>query len=86
MKTVKVLLVAGAINWGLVGVGMLVGNMADWNVIHMALRSVPVVEALVYILVGIAGVMKLFGCRCNKCVGGLCSVCGVEGKMEGGIR
>ena len=64
--TAKTLVVIGGINWGLVGLGMLFGN-ADWNVIHMILGSIPVLEAVVYVLVGVAAVIKLFTCRCKKC-------------------
>jgi uncharacterized membrane protein YuzA (DUF378 family) len=73
----KILLIVGGINWGLVGVGMLMGS--DWNVIHMILGSMATVEAIVYVLVGIVAVMKIFGCRCKKCM--LCckdGTCGAE--------
>ncbi len=68
---VKILIIIGGVNWGLVGVGMLME--ADWNVVHMILGTVPVVEAIVYILVGVAAVMKIFGCKCKKCMGGVCT-------------
>ncbi len=64
----KTLLIIGGINWGLVGVGMLMGN--DLNVIHIILGSWPMVEAIVYVLVGVAAIMKIFGCKCKKCMGG----------------
>ncbi|MBI3306119.1 DUF378 domain-containing protein [Candidatus Nomurabacteria bacterium] len=64
----KILLVVGGINWGLVGVGMLMD--ADWNVINMLLGSWSAVEAIVYILVGIAAIVKIFGCRCKVCMAG----------------
>lgn len=50
------LVVVGAINWGLVGAGMLTGN--DWNIVNMLLGSVGdgQLEAIVYVLVGAAGV------------------------------
>ena len=68
----KILLVVGGLNWGLVGVGMLTG--ADWNVVHMILGFWPTLEAVVYVLVGLAAVMKIFGCKCSKCMSG-------EGRM-----
>jgi len=61
---------------------MLMGHNMDWNVVHMILGSWPVVEALVYILVGIAAVAKIFGCRCKKCMNGTCGA-GEAPKMEG---
>ncbi len=76
-KIGKILLIIGGINWGLVGVGMLIGT--DLNVVSMLLGSLPVVEAMVYILVGIAAVMGIFGCKCKKCMDG-CTTCGTEVK------
>jgi len=63
----KILLIIGGINWGLIGIGMLMN--ADWNVVKIVLGngSLPTLEAIVYILVGIAAVMKIFGCKCRKC-------------------
>ncbi len=82
-KIAKVLLIVGGLNWGLVGAGML-ANMADWNVVHMVLGSMPTIEAIVYVLVGVAAIMKIFHCKCKKCAGGVCSVDGHMGdKMSG---
>ncbi len=61
-----VLVLVGAVNWGLVGLGMLFGS-ANWNVVNMLLGSWMKVEAVVYVLVGLAGVYKL-SC-CSKCCG-----------------
>ncbi|HVV15451.1 MAG TPA: DUF378 domain-containing protein [Candidatus Paceibacterota bacterium] len=62
MKALKpiatLLLVVGALNWGLVGLGWLVGG-ADWNVVHLLLGAWMQVEAVVYVLVGLAGVWAL---------------------------
>lgn len=66
----------GGLNWGLVGVGMLMGN--DLNVVHMILGSWPVVEGIVYVLVGLAAVMKIFGCRCKKCMAACATCCNTE--------
>lgn len=64
------LLIIGGLNWGLVGLGTLLGGK-DWNVVHMILGSWATVEAIVYVLVGLAALMKAFGgCRCHKCAGG----------------
>jgi len=75
-KTAKVLLIIGGLNWGLVGVGMLLNS--NWNVVNLLLGSWPIVEAIVYILVGISAVIKIFGCPCKKCK----EACSVEGKTE----
>ena len=79
----KVLVVIGGINWGLVGLGMLLGG-SDWNVVHMILGSVPTLEAIVYLLVGIAAVVKIFGCRCRKCM--TCEECKPEQVKAGGMQ
>ena len=80
---VKVLVIIGAVNWGLVGVGMLMGS--DWNVVHMVLGSLSNLEAVVYVLVGVAGVMKIFGCKCSKCKAA-CAACGTDSKMGGDMQ
>ena len=82
----KVLLIIGGINWGLVGISLLVGG-GNWNVVNLLLGGWPVVEGIVYVLVGIAAVMKIFGCRCKKCMGGACESCipGADTKTEGGM-
>ena len=49
----------GALNWGLVGLGWLVGGGADWNVVHMLLGSSMELEAGVYLLVGLSAVWLL---------------------------
>lgn len=63
---VCVLVLVGALNWGLVGLGWLAGG-ADWNVVHKLLGKWMTVEAVVYVLVGLAGVYKLV--MCSKCCG-----------------
>lgn len=79
-KVGKILLIVGGLNWGLVGIGMLMTQ--DWNVVKMIFGSIPILEAIIYVLVGVAAVMKIFGCRCKKCVDMHANCCGVE-KMEG---
>jgi hypothetical protein len=66
VKVAKVLLIIGGLNWGLVGVGMFMN--ANWNVVNLLLGNFPTIEAIVYILVGIAALMKIFSCRCKKCM------------------
>lgn len=61
-----VLVTIGALNWGLLGLGQLLGS-GDWNVVHMILGSMPVVENIVYVLVGVAGVMKIVGAKLCPC-------------------
>lgn len=47
------LLIIGGINWGLYGFG--------GNIIHEILNSVPEVETIVYILVGISALYQIKG-------------------------
>ena len=54
------LVLIGAINWGLVGLGYWLGG-ANWNIVSMILGTWPVVENLVYVLVGLSGVWLLWG-------------------------
>ena len=63
-----ILLVVGGLNWGLVGLGMLLGS--NLNVVNLLLGNWPTVEAVVYILVGLAALKKLIGmvmCHGGKC-------------------
>ncbi len=48
----RILVIIGALNWGLVGA-------FQYNLVEMLLGSVPALLMLVYILVGIAGVYEL---------------------------
>ncbi len=56
-KLFSILLVIGGLNWGLVGLGMLFGG--NWNVVNMILGSWPMVEGIVYVLVGISAVVAI---------------------------
>ena len=52
------LVVIGAVNWGLVGLGYWMGS--QWNLVNMLLGSMPALENLVHVLVGVSGVMMLW--------------------------
>ena len=58
------LVVVGALNWGLVGLGALLGT-SGWNLVEMLLGSMPSLVNLVYLLVGLSGVWMLLG-KLNK--------------------
>jgi uncharacterized membrane protein YuzA (DUF378 family) len=73
-KICGVLVIIGGLNWGLVGLAMLVSGGSNWNVVNLLLGSWPTVEAVVYVLVGIAAVVKIFGCKCKKCME-TCATC-----------
>ncbi len=52
------LVVVGAVNWGLVGLGGFMN--ANWNLVNMLLGAWPQVEWVVYILVGAAGIWLFY--------------------------
>ena len=52
-----VLTIVGALNWGLIGVGVFLNR--DLNVVRMVVGSMPAAEAVVYILVGLSAVWVL---------------------------
>lgn len=59
------LVIIGALNWGLVGLGDFMGS--NLNVVNMLLGSMPMVESVVYLLVGLAAVCKLAkGGSCSR--------------------
>ena len=57
----KILVVIGALNWGLIGIGAFIGS--NLNVVNLILGSIPVLERIVYILVGISGVLVAMGMK-----------------------
>lgn len=70
LHIVTFLLVAvGGLNWGLVGLGMLVNGTMDWNVVHKILGSSVMLEGVVYALVGLATIWELVSHpkSCNMC-------------------
>ena len=71
-----ILIIVGALNWGLVGIGGFMGAGADWNLVKMLLGSMPQGESIVYILVGLSAVYEIVvhkgNCRnCNPMGGGM---------------
>jgi uncharacterized membrane protein YuzA (DUF378 family) len=52
------LVIIGALNWGLIGIGMFVD--ANWNLVDILLGWAPDIEALVYILVGLAALYVFY--------------------------
>lgn len=64
------LVVIGGLNWGLVGAGSLMGN--DWNLVNMILGAWPMVESIVYVLVGASALVLVFTHKrdCRMCGSG----------------
>lgn len=57
-----VLIIIGAVNWGLVGLGMISGAGRNaYNVVNLILGPLgPQFEAVVYILVGLSGLYQVY--------------------------
>lgn len=74
MKTVHIisfiLVIVGGLNWGLVGLGAFMGG--NWNLVNLVLGTWPVVEQLVYVLVGLGALVLLFTHKrdCKQCSAG----------------
>ena len=63
---VGLLVVVGALNWGLVGIGGFMGR--NLNVVNLLLGSWPAVEWVVYLLVGLAGLaLGYYTLTCDDC-------------------
>ena len=63
-KLAWILIVIGGLNWGLQGIGMLVGS--NLNVVNLIFGSIPWLEAVIYVVVGLATLLKLFK-KCGSC-------------------
>lgn len=63
-----ILVIVGALNWGLVGVSGFMGS--NWNLVNLIFGSVPALEWTVYVLVGLAAVYELVTHKKS------CTVCG----------
>jgi uncharacterized membrane protein YuzA (DUF378 family) len=70
--TVKVLLIIGGLNWGLIGAGMLAGSNTNMNLVNVFFGTTPALEAFVYLVVGIVAFVSILGCKCKKCKKGTC--------------
>ena len=68
-----ILIIVGAVNWGLVGLGGFLGG--NWNLVNLILGSWPAVEWLVYVLVGASAVYEVISHKGN------CKLCGSGGVM-----
>lgn len=63
--TAYVLVLVGALNWGLVGLGGYMG--VNLNVVNLIFGNWSWLEWLVYILVGLSAVFMLFQRSCSYC-------------------
>jgi len=55
------LIIIGALNWGLIGLGYFFGG--NWNIVYLLLGQWPMVEHIVYLLVGASAIAGLLGCK-----------------------
>jgi len=60
-----ILVVIGAVNWGLTGLGMLLGT--NLNVVYLVFGTMPTLEAVVYLLVGVSGLLVAYAHGAKKC-------------------
>ncbi len=77
-KATGALVVIGALNWGLVGA-------FNFNLVNALLGAWPVVERVVYVVVGLAAIAHIFSMmgkckKCAQCKGGECK----GGECKGG--
>lgn len=63
-----ILLAIGGLNWGLVGLAGLVGD-SNWNLVNLILGSMPALENIVYVLVGLSAAMLIATHKgeCRQC-------------------
>ena len=59
------LTIIGGLNWGLVGIGYFF--QGNWDVLYLILGSMPIVQYIVYILIGLSAIYTIFGCRKGNC-------------------
>lgn len=64
-KVIYILVFVGALNWGLIG-------LFDFNLVSFFFGYSPMMEKLIYVLVGVSAVLDL------KSHTGCCSECSVE--------
>lgn len=67
-KVAWILVIIGALNWGLVGLGSLMGS--NWNLVELIFGS-GILASVIYVLVGVSAIVSLKGCSC--CKNGTCS-------------
>jgi uncharacterized membrane protein YuzA (DUF378 family) len=60
------LVVIGGLNWGLIGIGLLMKQ--NWDLVNILIGTKwPTAGSIIYILVGVATIAVIIGCKCSKC-------------------
>jgi len=54
-----ILVIIGALNWGLVGIASFTQINYEWDLVALMFSQMPAVAAIIYILVGLAGIWIL---------------------------
>lgn len=54
-----ILVIIGALNWGLIGLAGLIGSGSSWNIVDMIFGSIPMLANIIYLLVGLSGIWLL---------------------------
>lgn len=70
----KILVIIGGINWGLIGLGALLGSLSSWNLVDFLFGSGSIIGSIIYLLVGLSAIKMLFILDCKKCCPDNCSV------------
>jgi|SaaInlLV_10m_DNA_2_1039722.scaffolds.fasta_scaffold138162_1 uncharacterized protein len=55
-----ILTLIGGLNWGLIGIGNLLPR--NWNLVNLIFGRLPLIETIVYILVGLAALYTTILC------------------------
>lgn len=55
----SILVVIGALNWGLVGIASFSGINYSWDLVALLLGGIPMLASIVYILVALSGIWML---------------------------
>ncbi len=67
-----ILVIIGGINWGLIGI-------FGFNLVTFLFGAWPIVERIIYVLVGIAAIILIFvACSCRGCGCGRCTSTGTH--------
>ncbi len=84
-KIAWILVIVGGLNWGLVGLGGLMGG--DWNLVKLIFGSWPMLESVIYLVVGVCTVVSICGCPCKKCkeARANCASCNVATSAKPGM-
>lgn len=61
-----ILVLIGSINWGLIGVSVFLRPFKNLNLVNLIFGNYPIIEFLIYILVGISGLYLIAKHRKNN--------------------